>query len=110
MWTRSDHDKLMIMTMSIIDILSHDWCFSLHRVLPPPEGADKPKEEQASASGAAGGAAAKPSTSQPPKKKEVGEGTVKHPDGSKVHNRATYVIKINLLDAEHWDSPKSTNV
>ncbi|XP_075892295.1 sodium/potassium/calcium exchanger 2-like [Nelusetta ayraudi] len=48
------------------------------------EGADKPKEEQASASGAAGGAAAKPSTSQPPKKKEVGEGTVKHPDGSKM--------------------------
>lgn len=81
------------MIMSVVGILSHDWCFSLHRVLTPPEGADKPKEEQASASGAAGGAAAKPSTSQPPKKKEVGEGTVKHSDGSKVHNRAAYVIK-----------------
>lgn len=111
MKTSSDIDKLMIVMMNIVDMLSHNWCFSLHRVLPPPEGTNKAKEEQASAfaASAAGGTAVKPSTSQPPKK-VVREGAVKHPEGSKVCSRAAYVVEIHVLDAKHQDSPESTNV
>lgn len=83
-------DMLMIVIMNVIDMLSYNWCFLLHRDLPSPDGTNKAKEEQATtfSSSVAGGAAAKPSTSQPAKKKVVREGAVNHPDNSKVWSRA----------------------